>query len=164
MAPLFWERPPEVDETKFRTVFATESKSVTKFRARLNISDIWVDWSLLTEKEIEVELYFTPKFWEENYCNWCIPLTIARTPVINTCGESLSFFYPTDHESNRVYIFEIDSDVIGEPIHRDFPPKDHKGGLQLFEENTIGNFFERAQIDLYTLTRLLIPSNNVILF
>ena len=84
----------------------------------------------------------------------------------NTHGESLSVFYPTDHESNRVYVFEIDGDIFDKPVHRDFSPKNNKGGLQLFEENTIGRFFDRPkpQLDLYTFMRLVTPSNNDVLF
>ena len=162
MAPLFWERPPEVDETEFKQFLGTETESVAEFRARLNISDIWVKWSLLTEHEKAVEVLFTPKLWKPN--EWHQPPSIACTPVTNTRGESLSFFYPTDHESNQAYVFEINGDVIGDPVHSDYSPKNHKGGIQLSEDNTIGTFFARSQIDLYSLTRLLIPTHNVVLF
>ena len=164
MAPIFWKRDLEVDETQFRQFFAAEGESIAEFRARHNISDIWVEWSLLTEHEKIVEFYHTPKLWEEHYRNWCIPPSFTRTPVKNTCGESLSLFFPADHESDRAYIFEIDGDYIGQSVHRDFSPKNNTGGLQLFEENTLGTFFARTQIDLYSLTRLLTPTNNVVLF
>ena len=75
-----------------------------------------------------------------------------RTPMTNTHGESLSFFYPTDHKLNRAYVFEIDGDVFNEPVHSDYSLTNQTGGLQLFEENTIGTFFARSQIDLYSLT------------
>ena len=161
MAPLFWERPPEVNETKFQTVFTTESKSVAEFRVRLNISDIWVKWSLLTEYEQLAEIYQTLKFWAENYHNWCIPPTITHTPVINTRGESLSVFYSTDHESPDPYIISIE-----EIAHCDFSPNNHKRGLQLSTKDAIGSFLDRLKtsIDIYTLTRLLTPSENVVLF
>ena len=162
MAPLFWERPPEVDETEFKQFLGTEAESVAEFRARLNISDIWVEWSLLTEYEKQVKAIFTPKLWKPNH--WNNPPSIECTPVINTRGESLSLFFSVDHESDRAYVFEIDSDYIGQSVHRDFSSKNQTGGLQLFEENTIGTFFARTQIDLYSLTRLLIPTNNVVLF
>ena len=165
MAPLFWKRPPEVDETEFKQFLTTESESVAEFRVRLNISDIWIEWSLLTKHEKAVEVNFTPKLWKVN--NWYQPPSIACTPVKNTCGESLSLFFPADHELNRAYVFEIDGDYIGQPVHRDFSPKNQTGGLQLFEENTIGTFFALTQLpqpDLYSLTRLLIPTNNVVLF
>ena len=162
MAPLFWERPPEIDETEFKKFLATESETVAEFRAQHNISDIWIEWSLLTEHEKAVEVNFTPKLWRVN--NWYQLPSIACTLVNNTRGESLSLFYPTDHKSNQAYIFEIDGDIIGDPVHSDYSPKNQKGGIQLFEENTIGTFFARSQIDLYALTRLLIPTNNVVLF
>ena len=165
MAPLFWERPPEVDETEFKRFLSTEAESVAEFRARLNISDIWIEWSLLTEHEKAVEVNLTPKLWKPN--SWYNPPSIACTPVTNTRGESLSLFFPADHESDRAYVFEIDGDYIGQPVHRDFSPKNQTGGLQLFEEITIGSFFvitQLPQLDLYTLTRLLIPHNNVVLF
>ena len=165
MAPLFWKRPPEVDETEFKQFLATESETVAEFRVRLNISDIWVKWSLLTKHEKSVEVNFTPKLWRPN--SWYNPPSIACTPVTNTRGESLSFFYSTDHESNQAYIFEIDGDVIGDPVHSDYSPKNQKRGIQLFEEITIGTFFEITQLpqlDLYTLTRLSIPTQYVVLF
>ena len=165
MAPLFWERPPEVDETEFKRFLSTKAESVAEFRARLNISDIWIEWSLLTEHEKAVEVNFTPKLWKPN--NWHQAPSIVCTPVKNTRGESLSFFYPTDHESNLAYVFEIDGDVIGDPVHSDYSPKNQKGGIQLFEDTTIGKFFELTQLpqpDIYTLTRLLIPHHNVVLF
>ena len=59
----------------------------------------------------------------------------------NTRGESLSLFLPADHELDRAYVFEIDGDYIGQSVHRDFSPKNQTGGLQLFEENTLGTFF-----------------------
>ena len=165
MAPnVYWTPSVYFDETKFRKFLATEGESVAEFRARHNISDIWVEWSFLTEHEKEAELYFTPRFWEANCLTWQDPPSFTRTPVKNTRGESLSIFHPTDHESDRAYVFEIDGDYIGQPVHRDFSPKNNKGGLQLFEENTIGTFFARSQIDLYSLTQLLIPTNNVVLF
>ena len=127
MAPLFWERPPEVDETEFKQFLATESETVAEFQARLNISDIWVEWSLLTEHEKAVEVIFTPKVWKPN--DWHQPPDFVCTPVTNTRGESLSFFFPVDHESDRAYVFEIDGDYIGQPVHRDFSPKNQTGGL-----------------------------------
>ena len=164
MAPLFWKRPPEVDETQFRKFLGTEAESVAEFRARHNISDIWVEWSHLTEHEQAVEFYHTPKFWVDEYLNWCHPPSIVQTPMKNTHGESLSLFFPADHESDRAYVFEIDGDYISQSVHRDFSPKNNTGGLQLFEENTLGTFFARTQIDLYALTRLLISTHNVVLF
>ena len=164
MAPLFWKRDPEVDETQFRKLFAIEGKTVAEFRVRHNIFDIWVEWSFLTEHEKIVEFYHTPKLWEEHYRNWCIPPSFMCTLMKNTREESLSIFYPADHESDRAYVFEINGDYIGQPVYRDFSLKNQTGRLQLFEENTIGTFFARSQIDLYSLTRLLIPTNNVILF
>ena len=165
MAPLFWERPPEVDETEFKQFLATESETVAEFRAQLNISDIWVEWSLLTEHEKQIEAIFTPKLWKPN--RWCNPPSIMCTPVKNTRGESLSLFFPANHESDRAYVFEIDGDYISQPVHRDFSPKNNTGGLQLFDDTSIGQFFaltQLPQIDLYTLTRLLIPHHNVVLF
>ena len=162
MAPLFWERPPEVDETEFKKFLGTETESVAEFRVRLNISDIWIEWSHLTEHEKAVEVNLTPKLWKPN--SWYNPPSIACTPVKNTRRESLSIFHPTDHKSDRAYVFEIDGDYIGQPVHQDFSPKNNTGRLQLFEENTIGTFFARSQIDLYSLTRLLIPHHNVVLF
>ena len=145
MAPIFWKRDPEVDETQFRKFFATEGESVTEFRVRHNISDIWVEWSLLTEHKKIVEFYHTPKLWEEHYRNWCILPSFMRTPVKNTRGESLSLFFPADHESDRAYVFEIDGDYIGQPVHRDFSLKNQTGGLQLFEENTLGTFLQELR-------------------
>ena len=165
MAPLFWKRPPEVDETSFRTFLGTEAKSVTEFRVRRNISDNWIEWSLLTEHEKGVEVYLTLKIWAplQEYHS---PPNFVCTPMTNIRGESLLVFYPADHESNQVYIYEIDGDVFDEPVHSDYSLKNNKGGLQLFEENMIGRFFDRLkkQLDLYTFTRLVTPSNNVILF
>ena len=39
-------------------------------------------------------------------------------------------------------------------VYHDFSPNNHKGGLQLHEENTIGSFFDRPkpQLDIYTFT------------
>ena len=87
--------------------------------------------------------------------------------MTNTRGESLSFFYPADHESDRAYVFEIDGDYISQPVHRDFSPNNHTGGIQLFDDTSIGQFFALTQLpqpDIYTLTRLLIPHHNVVLF
>ena len=165
MAPIFWERPPEVDETEFKQFLSTDAESVAEFRARLNISDIWVEWSLLTEHEKAIEVIFTPRLWKPN--EWHNPPSFTRTPVKNTRGESLSLFYPADHESNRAYVFEIAGDYIGQPVHRDFSLKNQTGGLQLFDNITIGSFFaitQLPQLDLYSLTRLLIPHHNVVLF
>ena len=149
MAPVFWENLPEIDKTEFCKVLATEGESVAKFRARLNISDIWIEWSFLTKYGKLVDLYHTLKLWEEHYCNWCIPLNIARTPVKNTRGESLSVFYLTNHKSDQLYIIEIKG-----VVHHNFSPKNHKGGLQLIDDNTIGSFFDRLkkQLDIYTYT------------
>ena len=119
----------------------------------------------MTEHEKGVEVYHTLKIWApvEEYQS---PPNFVCTPVKNTCEESLSVFYLTDHESNRVYVFEIDGDIFNEPIHSDYSPKNNKGGIQLFEENTIGQFFDRPkkQLDLYTFTGLVTPSNNIVLF
>ena len=164
---MYWTPSIYFDGTQFRKFLATESESIAEFRARHSISDIWVEWSLLTDHEKEAELYFTPKFWDSNCLNWQDPPTIARTLVKNIRGESLSIFHPTDHKSDRTYVFEIDGDYIGQPVHRDFSPKNQTGGLQLFEEITIGTFFaltQLPQLDIYSLTRLLIPTNNVVLF
>ena len=155
-----------IDETTFRKALGTEAESVTEFRARHNISDIWIEWSYLTEYEKNVEVYHTPKVWAPTE-EFQSPPDFTCTPVTNTRGESLSFFYPTDHESNQAYVFEIDGDVIGDPVHSDYSPKNTKGGIQLFEDTTIGKFFALTKLpqpDLYTLTRLLIPHHNVVLF
>ena len=114
---VYWTPSIYFNETKFRKYLATEGESIAEFRVRHNISDIWVEWSLLTDHEKEIELYFTPKFWEGNCLIWQNSLIIVRTPVINTRRESLSFFYPTDHESNRAYVFEIDGDIISKFVH-----------------------------------------------
>ena len=155
-----------IDETQFRKALGTEVESVAEYRARHNISDIWVEWSHLTEYEKNVEVYHTPRVWAptEEFQN---PPDFACTPVTNTRGESLSFFYPTDHESNLAYVFEIDGDVIGDPVHSDYSPKNNKGGIQLFEDTTIGKFFALTQLpqpDIYTLTRLITIHHNVVLF
>ena len=155
-----------IDETTFRKALGTEAESVAEFRARHNISDIWIEWSHLTEYEKNVEVYHTPRVWAPTE-EFQSPPDFACTPVINTRGESLSFFYPTDHESNIAYVFEIDGDVIGDPVHSDYSPKNQKGGIQLFEDTTIGKFFALTQLpqpDIYSLTRLLTPTNNVVLF
>ena len=80
----------------------------------------------------------------------------------NTHGESLLVFYPTNNESNHAYIFKIKGDV----IHHDFSPKNYKGGLQLSMKDTIGSFLDqlKEQLDIYTFTRLVTSSSNVILF
>ena len=155
-----------IDETTFRKALGTETESVAEFRARHNISDIWIEWSHLTEYEKNVEVLHTPRVWAPTE-DFQSPPKLACTPVTNTRRESLSFFYPTDHESNQAYVFEIDGDVIGDPVHSDYSPKNTKGGIQLFEDTTIGKFFELTQLpqlDIYTLTRLLIPHHNVVLF
>ena len=155
-----------IDETQFKKALGTEAESVAEYRARHNISDIWIEWSHLTEYEKNVEVYHTPRVWAPTE-EFQSPPDLACTPVKNTCGESLSFFYPTDHESNLAHVFEIDGDVIGDPVHSDYFPKNTKGGIQLFEDTTIGQFFALTQLpqpDLYTLTRLLIPHHNVVLF
>ena len=155
-----------IDETTFRKALGTEAESVAEYRARHNISDIWVEWSHLTEYEKNVEVYHTPRVWASTE-EFQSPPDFACTPVTNTRGESLSFFYPTDHESNQAYVFEIDGDVIGDPVHSDYSPKNTKGGIQLFEDTTIGKFFALTQLPqptIYALTRLLIPHHNVVLF
>ena len=163
-ATVYWTPSVYFDETQFHKFLAIEGESVAEFRVRHNISDIWVEWSLLTNHEKKAELYFMPKFWEDNCLNWQDPLTITCTLVKNTRGESLSFFYPMDHKSNQAYIFKIDSNVFDELVHSDYSLKNQTEGLQLFEENTIGTFFARTQIDLYSLTQLLISTENVVLF
>ena len=165
--PVYWTPSVYFDETQFHKFLATEGETIAEFRAQHNISDIWVEWSFLTEHEKEAELYFTPRFWEANCRYWQDPPSFTRTPVKNTRGESLSFFYPADHESDRAYVFEIDGDYISQPVHRDFSPKNQTEGLQLFEDTLIGQFFaltQLPQLDLYTLTQLLLPTNNVVLF
>ena len=66
-----------------------------------------------------------------------------------------------NHKSDRLYIIEIKG-----VVHYDFSPKNHKGGLQLINDNIVGSFFDRLkkQLDIYTYTRLVISTEYVVLF